>query len=104
MSTYVSIPITNQPNQVFQCNVPVDGVNIPLGFFISWNNIAQYWMMTLYQNTTELIANLAMVNSNLLGQYQYLNVGQAFIVPLGTGVADYPGVSDWGNNFLLVWN
>jgi hypothetical protein len=100
----VIVPITNDPNQLFSCVVPNGSTNLNMGFYITWNGIANYWMMTIYLNAIELISNLPMVNINLLGQYQYLNIGQAYIVPLTKIAESYPGINDWSTNFILAWS
>lgn len=106
----ILVPVNNQPNQSFRITIPQDTTNITLELFIYWNRIAEYWQMTITNALTgiELINGLPMLTGrdpvqNLLGQWDYLNIGQAYVIPVVEDAADYPGVEDWGSDFILVW-
>jgi hypothetical protein len=106
----IQIPVTNQPNQSFDVVIPQGESNITLTFFIFWNRIARYWEMNVSNASTGvmLIAGLPMITGqvpaqNLLRQWAYLNIGEAYIVPISNDTPDYPGETDWGVNFALIW-
>lgn len=103
------IPMTNQPNQTFSVNIPQGSQNVPLDFFMNWNQIFNYWQLTIIQNNIPLIELLPMLcgkgaAGNLLHQYQYLGIGSFFILPASNNGPDSPGINDWGTNFILVWS
>lgn len=106
----IQIPLTNQPNQSFDITIPQGSSNITLTFFVFWNRIAGYWEMNITNTTTGvmLIASLPLITGlppaqNLLRQWAYLNIGQAYIVPISDEAPNYPGETDWGINFVMVW-
>lgn len=104
------LPITNQPNQTFNCIIPLANRNINLGFYVSWNDYAQYWQMTISDFLTkqQLLTNFPLITGNFpvqnfLRPFQYLGIGSAYIVPLKSAVNPWPQLNDWGNNFILLW-
>jgi hypothetical protein len=107
----IIIPVSNTPNQRFSVKVPLGDANKHLGFFIYWNEIAEYWQMTLRDEDegVELINGLPLVTGqgeavNLLEQFDYLKVGKAYIIKVSkSSLRDYPGLNDWGRNFVLAW-
>jgi hypothetical protein len=101
----ILLPMTNQPNQNFSLTIPKGRDNIRLAFFLGWNEIANYWQMTIsnIETQTELINLMPLVFSVPLRQYQYFGINQAIIIKTGNTQRDYPGVNDWGENFNMYW-
>lgn len=106
----VQIPVTNQPNQSFSVSLPQSNTNLVLNFYMYWNRIAQYWQISITNNSNsiELIESLPLIGAlgfyqNLLVQWTYMQIGQLFIIPLSTASTESPGENDWGTNFMLVW-
>lgn len=106
----IKIPLTNQPNQSFNVVIPIGDTNITLGFFIYWNRIAEYWEMNLTDiaSGAQLISGLPLLpgrgeTANLLRQFAYLGIGEAYVVPISQDAPSSPGVSDWGVNYELIW-
>ena len=107
----IQIPVTNQPNQSFQVSIPQGTSNLSLGFYIYWNRIAEYWQMTLTNIFTgvEIANGIPLITGadpaqNLLAQYGYLEIGEAYVVPLSDDAGDHPGEEGWGTNFILLWS
>lgn len=101
----ILLPMTNQPNQNFSLTIPQDSDNIRLSFYLNWNDIADYWQMTIFNIETqaELINLMPLVNEFPLRQYDYFDINQIFMIKTGSTPHDYPGVTDWGENFNLFW-
>lgn len=107
----IILPITNQPNQTFSVKVPVGDLNLNLQFYVYWNNIAEYWQLSILNLDTgvKLIDGLPMVRGlapagNILHQFEYMGIGSAYLVALNaTPDKDYPGLGDWDTNFVLLW-
>lgn len=103
------IPLTPEPDQYFNCNIPVDGKNINLFFRIRYNTVAQYWTITISNSAgTILIDSLPLLYSeypaaNLLGQYAHLGIGSAYIIKNGKVNSDRPDDANLGTDFLLLW-
>lgn len=106
----IIVPITNQPNQDLTVTIPQAASNIILRLFLYWNRIAGYWQMSVTNviTNTKIIESLPMITGdipfpNLLQQFEYLEIGKAYIVPLSSRAPNYPGENDWGTNFTLFW-
>ena len=105
------IPLTTDPNQKFQCTIPIDGDNRRLSFELRYNDVAEYWSMTIHDPELRrtLIDSLPILvgefpAANLLEQYSYLNLGSATIVRVGpTDENANPDDSTLGTNYQLVW-
>jgi hypothetical protein len=101
------IPLTSSPNQTFQVALIVNGINLTLGFFLSYNELAGYWSMRISDPRTNTIildsVPLVESNTNLLSQYEYLRIGNAYLVKAEQADSDYPDDSNLGTTFQLVW-
>lgn len=102
---YSLIPITSKPNNTFSCKVPIEGKNLGLVFKTSFNEIAQYWTVSL--STTEgkeLLSNVPLIPSeNILEQYAFLGIGSAYILPIEIVSDEYPNQANLGDVWKLVW-
>lgn len=103
------INTTNAPNQTMLVSLNVNGATLKLNLTLRFNEMAQYWVLTIADADNNVLADSIPLltgtwpAANILQQYQYLGIGSAYIINLGTGVADYPGINDLGTNFLLMW-
>lgn len=104
------IPVTSSPNQQFNATVQVDGQPLTLNFVILWNAMAGYWVMSVFDALNNLLVDsIPLITgwypaANLLSQHIYLQIGSAYIINAGTSESDYPGISDLGTAFTLVWD
>jgi Domain of unknown function (DUF6983) len=104
------ISLTNLPNQQLPVSLIVDGKTLNLNLGISFNEMAQYWLLTIWDQFGNLIRDsIAMVTggypaANLLSQCAYLAIGSAYVINVGDAASDYPGANDWGANFQLLWS
>jgi len=106
----IIIPVSNQPNQDFTVTIPQEGQNIVLRFYIYWNRIANYWQATISDvvNNITILEGFPLLTGDIpfpdsLQQFQYLNIGHAYIIPLSSKAPNYPGETDWGTNFVMMW-
>ena len=106
-----TIPLNNSPNQTFTSTLSVDGEPLVLGFVIRYNELAFYWLMSIFdQNGDLLLDNVALVTGNdpacnVLGQFAYLGIGSAFVINASGDIAEnFPNNSDLGTEFILVWD
>lgn len=98
------IPIAATPNYTFSSKVPVDGQNIVLGFELRYNELAGYWIVTIRNERSDLIAGLPVLPAqNILEQYEYLQIGSAYIVPAQTVAEQWPSRYTLGAQWYLVW-
>ena len=104
------IPLTADPNQTFAITLPVDGKNIDLIFELHYNTEALYWAMDIYDaERNPLLAAIPMLpgvypSADILGQYRYLGIGSAYIMPSGKTVTGRPNDENLGSEFYLIWS
>lgn len=104
------VPLTNAPFQTLNVSLNVDGSVLRLGLDVYYSEMAQYWVMDIYDASGKLIlSSLPMLTgswpaANLLAQYGYLKIGSAYLINLGQVPDDYPNANELGNAFLLVWD
>ena len=99
------IPVTSEPDQSFSCSIPIGGKNTLLGFRIRYNDIARYWWMAISDSKGNMLLDSIplLTGSNILGQYQYLSIGSAYIINNGNSLLSDPDESTLGTDFLLMW-
>ena len=105
------IPLTTDPNQTFQCTIPIDGENRRLIFGLSYNSAAEYWTMSITdpEERKMLVDSLPVQvgefpAANLLGQYVHLKIGSATIVRAGPASEHLnPSDKSLGADYFLVW-
>lgn len=107
---YKIIPLTPNANQSFSCTLPVDAKNITLAFTFRYNTIGGYWFMSVADAKTsaQLLDAVPLVTgeypaADLLGQYEYLGIGSAAIVPTSTLATSIPDDTTLGTDYVLVW-
>ena len=102
-----TIPVTNNPNQLFDFDLKVNNITLPVVFSFVYNRIAGYWYMTLTnRDTLEILLDSVplLTSDNLLEQYAYLNIGSAYIRNVGNVSFDSPDDTNLGIDFLLIWD
>jgi hypothetical protein len=103
------IPVDSSPNQSFGTQVNVGGQNISLNLQLSYNTMMAYWEMTIRDAQQNPLAfNIPLITgdypgANLLQQFEYLGIGSAYILNATGSADDYPGPSNLGSDFLLIW-
>jgi hypothetical protein len=100
------ISLTTDPNQTFYCNIPGQTKNITLNFTLSYNTMANYWVLGIYDSSNNpLVLGIPLLpGANLLGQYQYLNIGSAVLWNIGDQSVLMPDNTNLATNFALYWN
>ena len=107
MSSQV-IPLTTANNQSFSVQSTVNGQALTLNLSLSWSAMAGYWQMAVADvNGNPIVASVPLITgeypaANLLAQYQYLQIGSAYLLNTSNSPADYPGQSNL-NQFTLLW-
>jgi len=101
------IPVSTSPYQSFDYAITINGVLTNFHFNINYNMTAHYWVMTVSNASTLeiLIDSLPLVvNGNLLEQYDYLQIGSAYIYNWGNVAMDSPDDTNLGTDFQLIWD
>jgi len=102
------VPLSSS-SQTTTVQLQVDGNPLTLVLVVKWSAMAGYWVMTIYDAQDNLLLDsIPLVTgwypaANLLAQYGYLQIGSAHIINLGVDASDYPGSTDLGVGFILLW-
>lgn len=104
------IPLTNSPNQSFNVIVPVNDENKDLTLTLNYNEVADYWSLTIADTQTgqDLVSQIPMLESyndfsNILVQLGYLEIGSAFVIAIEETKLCRPDSDDLGTKYILVW-
>lgn len=105
--SYCIVPLTNQPysEQEFKLTLK-NRRNINIKLKLRYNDLCADWTAEIIDNSTEktLIDTLPLVPGvNLLGQFGYLNIGEAYVIPTTDTELMMPDNTTLGSVFALVW-
>lgn len=102
------IPLSNAQNQTFKVQLAVNSTQITLNISINYSAMAGYWLMTLSDvNGNLLISAIPLITgwypaANVLGQYQYMRIGSAYLLNVSGLAMDYPDQTNLAQ-FSLLW-
>lgn len=99
------LPVTSQPNQTFKTVLPLGKRNVELTIQLSFREVAGYWTMNITDKDGKmLLSGIPLLKGgNLLAQYAYLDLGYLAVVEVNPTGVDYPGASQLGTDFILIW-
>nr|DAV88030.1 MAG TPA: hypothetical protein [Caudoviricetes sp.] len=105
---YCVIPLTTMPysTQTFKLTLEGGARNINIKLYLRYNDLYGNWNAAIYDNSTGklLIDMLPLVcGVDLLGQFQYMDIGHAYIVPVDNTDLMMPDNNTLGTTFKLVW-
>ena len=104
------IPLTSSPDQTFKITIPVDGKNLKLKLRVKFNTVANYWVMSIYNATSNelILDSIPLLTggypaADIFGQFRHLGLGSATIIDAGSSSMDSPDSTTLGTDFLLCW-
>lgn len=103
------LPVTCRPNQTFKARIVVDQENIELTIHLNFREVCGYWTMDLLDKEGQmLLSNAPLIKAddpadNMLYQFDYLNLGYLIVREVNNTGVEYPGATQLGTDFLLVW-
>ena len=108
MTNVKELPVTSSPNQSFTSTLNVNGENITLGFFLTFSEIAGYWLLDITRAGSFLLSGIPLVPGtgaavNLLRQHEYLRIGELYVVNASNVAESWPGSSSLGTDWVLLW-
>lgn len=110
MSDYRIIPLTTDPNQYFDCTIPINGQNKTLRFNVRYNDVDKYWWLEIRDPLTNVYIadNIVLITGNspsadLLEQLQHIGIGSAAVINVSGKSTDRPDDTNLGSDFVLVW-
>jgi len=104
------IPLSNSPNHTFSVTLSINGSNVVFEFFLSYNEVGEYWTLRIKDGATgtTILDSIPLLtdeypDANFLSQYDYLKIGNAYVVRAAPADTDFPDDTNLGSLFLLVW-
>ena len=102
------VPLQNAANQSFSVQLTVNSAQLTLNLALSYSTMSGWWQMAISDvNGNSLVASVPLVTgfypcANLLAQYQYLNIGSAYLLNTGNAPTEFPSANTL-DQFSLVW-
>ena len=102
------VPLTLSQAQMFAVQLTVNTQPLTLNLTLTYSPMAGYWHMAVADvNGNALIASVPLITglypaANLLAQYQYLQIGSAYLLNTSNTAIDYPGADNL-SQFSLLW-
>lgn len=105
------VPLSTYPNQTFNIVIPVDGVNRSFKFDLWYNEVAEYWLLTVTDLKSQevLFRNIPLLTSmnkmlNILNQLNYKEIGMAAVLPRVIEFSkSAPDDKNLGTDYVLIW-
>lgn len=102
------VPLTPN-NQTLSCQLSIDGKNQTLILSVTYNTPGGYWFMSISDsNGVKLLDAIPLLVSDfpaadILGQYTYLGIGSAAIVPTSSLPTMVLDDTNLGTDYVLIW-
>ncbi len=105
---YCKIPLTCQPfsTQTFKLTLAGGERNINVKLTLRYHDLYDTWTAAVTDNSTgELLIDMLplVCGIDLLGQYKYLELGEAYIIAATDTTLMMPDNTTLGSTFILVW-
>ena len=98
------IPLDNSPNQNFDITLDINGQNVIFNLYLSYNT-DRYWTLQVRdkqkQPLTDCIPLLS--GQNLFQGLDYLEIGEAFLLPKSNVTQEVPDIDNIGTDYYLLW-
>jgi hypothetical protein len=103
------LPLSSNPNQSLTAPLNIDGGTTVLNLFFHFNEVAQYWVVTISDSAGNLILDSVPLITgndpagNILGQFAYLGIGSWYLLNVLNNLnLQVPTNKDLGSDFVLV--
>lgn len=104
-----TIPVTSSPNQTLQTTISINNKNITLGLALRFNTSSNYWVMTISNPATNkiLLDSIPLFagvypSGNLLQQFEYLAIGEWYVINTSNIPSDIPTSSNLGTDYIML--
>lgn len=104
------VQLSTAPNQSLQVALNVNGTSLTLNLRLYYNTQGRFWVMDISdQQGNPLVRSVPLITgywpaANILGPYDYLKIGSAFVINQSGTSQENPDDTDLGTDFLLLWD
>ena len=103
---YCKIPVNCSANTTysFKLSLKNNSVNLDFQITLNYSDMYKVWLMDIYESYRLLLTGVPLVTGiNLLGQFTYLDIGEAYILKEEATPLMHPDNDTLGSKFILVW-
>jgi hypothetical protein len=103
------VPLTSSPNQVLTTTLTVNRQQLTVQLRVAYNPQGGFWTMDIADKLGNPILYAVPLitgmwpGANILGPYEYLNIGSAYVINQNGAASDFPNNTDLGVDFVLLW-
>lgn len=104
--SYSVIPLTNAPDSTQDFKITIGNENKHIKLVLRYLDRFNVWIADIYDYPTDVplvCCHPFVLGENILSQYDYLGIGEAYIVNQYPTDLQQPDNTTLGNTFLLVW-
>lgn len=98
------IPLRQINNHKFSVALEINGEYKTLYIRQLFNSVVGNWTLDISDEKQDLITGLPLIPNagNILEQYNYMQIGSAWLIPIGSNT-DFPLWDDIEKDWLLIW-
>ena len=98
------IPMQTISNHSYSVVVPFTDQNINLRFTMQYNEVAEFWFVDISRNDQMLLSAYPWIPAqDLLEQFQYMEIGHAYILPKTQITKQFPDYDTLSTEWAVVW-
>lgn len=104
------IPLTVAPNQTMRVTLAVNGQSLTLNLDLNYNEVGGFWILNIADsNNNPLLNSIPLMTgdwpaANILGAFEYLQIGSAFVINQDGATTDYPNSQNLASSYALLWD
>ena len=99
------VPMQAIPNHSFSCVIPLDNGNIELRFTMQYNEVAGFWFVDIGKDNQTILSGYPLIPAqDLLEQFQYMEIGHAYLIPRSELTQQFPDYETLSTEWYVVWS
>ena len=102
---YSIVPMQAIPNHSFSCVIPLNNGNIELRFTMQYNEVAGFWFVDIGKDNQTILSGYPLISAqDLLEQFQYMEIGHAYLIPRSELTQQFPDYETLSTEWYVVWS
>ncbi|WP_297965651.1 phage baseplate plug protein [uncultured Anaerovibrio sp.] len=99
------VPMIAIPNHSYSCTIPLTTKrNVTLRFTMQYNEVASIWYVFVDKDDKNILSSYPLIPAqDILEQFQYMDIGHAYIMPKTQITAQFPNYNTLDSEWVLVW-
>jgi hypothetical protein len=98
------VPMEAIPNHKFSAVLTLGQENRKVTIHLTYNELAQYWVVDLSTDDSDLISGMPMVPAqDILEQFKYLGLGSMYLIPTSETAEEWPSQGTLETGWAVLW-